>query len=237
VSRLYTGLAPWFPLLSPPAEYAAEIGDVHEALRDALGRLPKTLLELGAGAGHLASHLDRSIALTLTDLAPEMLAESRKLNPSATHVAGDMRSLRLDRRFEAVLIHDAITYMTTREDLIAALTTARVHLEPGGVCLVMPDDVAETFEPETETGGSDAEDGRGLRYLEWVHPVKPGETAVDVDYVVVIKHPDGRAEVVHDRHRCGLFSREAWREAFREAGFEDVTSRPDAWRQDTFLAR
>ena len=117
------------------------------------------------------------------------------------------------------------------------MKTARLHLEPGGVCLVMPDCVAETFEPDTETGGADGEDGRGLRYLEWVHPARPGETAVDVDYVVVIKHPDGRAEVVLDRHQCGLFSRDVWREAFREAGFEDVTVRPDAWRQDTFLAR
>lgn len=237
VGRLYTDLAPWFSLFSPAAEYAEEIGDVHDTLRDALGRLPKTLLELGAGAGHLASHFDRSIALTLTDISPAMVAESRKLNPGAAHAVGDMRDLRLDSRFEAVVIHDAIMYMTSREDLVAALKTARIHLDPGGACLVIPDYVAETFEPYTDSGGSDAEDGRAVRYLEWVHPARPGETASDVDYVVAIKHADGRAEVVHDRHRCGLFSREVWREAFREAGFEDVTIRPDAWRQDTFLAR
>src|SRR5687768_5551966 len=106
--RLYSDLAPWFGLLSTQAEYAEEIGDVHTSLMSALGRLPISLLELGAGAGHLASHLDPRINLTLTDLEPDMLAECRRLIPRAETIVGDMRTLRLGRSFEAVLIHDAI---------------------------------------------------------------------------------------------------------------------------------
>jgi hypothetical protein len=52
-----------------------------------------------------------------------------------------MRSLRLGKTFGAVLI-DAIMYMTTARDLIAALATARGHLDPDGALLVLPDCVA-----------------------------------------------------------------------------------------------
>jgi hypothetical protein len=128
-------------------------------------------------------------------------------------------------------------YMTTRADLVAALTTARAHVAPGGACLVLPDVVAETYKPSTETGGEDSEDGRGLRYIEWTHPIPPGQTVGDVDFIMALRHKDGRMEVVHDRHTWGLFSRQTWLDAFREAGFEDVSIRPDKFRQDTFLAR
>jgi hypothetical protein len=37
-----------------------------------------------------------------------MLELSRALNPECRHLQGDMRSLRLEERFEAVLIFDAI---------------------------------------------------------------------------------------------------------------------------------
>lgn len=235
--RLYSDLAHWFPLLSLPADYAEEIGDVHIAFNDSLGRMPKTLLELGSGGGHLASHLDPSIVRTLTDISPEMIEQSRGLNPGVEHIVGDMRTLRLGRRFEAVLIHDAIMYMLTRQDLVAALTTARAHLDEGGVCVVLPDCVTETYKPATDMGGEDGDDGRSLRYLEWTHPIAPGETNGDVDYVVLLRHADGRVECVHDRHRWGLFSTETWKAAFLEAGFKEVSHRPDKFREIIFVAR
>jgi trans-aconitate methyltransferase len=46
--------------------------------------------------------------LTPVDLSTEMLAISRTLNPECEHIAGDMRTSRLERRFDAVFIHDAI---------------------------------------------------------------------------------------------------------------------------------
>jgi SAM-dependent methyltransferase len=83
-------------------------------LREAVHGPLETLLELGSGGGNTASHLGSNLRLTLTDLAPAMLDLSRTLNPGAEHLVGDMRTLRLGRTFDAVLIHDAIMCLVTR---------------------------------------------------------------------------------------------------------------------------
>ena len=63
-----------------------------------------------------------------------------------------MRTVRLGRTFDAVLIHDAIGYMTTEADLRAAFETAETHLRPGGVFITSPDFFREDFrDPAVET--------------------------------------------------------------------------------------
>lgn len=49
-----------------------------------------------------------------------------------------MRLLRLGRMFDGVLIHDTIMYMSSEEDLRAALVTAYEHCKPGGVVGIRP---------------------------------------------------------------------------------------------------
>jgi SAM-dependent methyltransferase len=236
--RLYTDLADWWPLLSPPEHYAEEAECIIGFFREALGHGPATMLELGSGGGNSASYLKRHTAMTLVDLSPAMLAVSRKLNPELEHIQGDMRDVRLGRAFDAVFIHDAIMYLTTADDLAAALVTAQAHLKPGGALLVMPDCVAETYVPNVETGGEDAADGsRALRYLIWTHPPMPGGTAFYEDFAIMLRKADGSVECAHDRHAFGLFSRAQWREAFQRAGFSRVDEHADPWRQIVFVAR
>ena len=88
-----------------------------------------------------------------------------------------MRTLRLGRTFDAVLVHDAVMYMTTEADLRQAIETAYVHVRPGGVAVFAPDFVKETFKPSTDHGGHDG-DGRALRYLEWSFDPDPDDTTV-----------------------------------------------------------
>ena len=115
-----------------------------------------------------------------------------------------MRTLRLDRTFDAVFVHDAIEYMTTEADLRAAVATAYAHCRPGGVAVLVPDDIAENFEPETEHGGSDAPDGRGVRYLSWSTDPDPADATTTTDYAFLLRSPDGSVQVAHDTHALGL---------------------------------
>ena len=142
---MYGELAPWFHLLTPPEEYADEAAAVLGLLREHVNGPLEMLLELGSGGGNMASHLRRQMRLVLSDLAPQMLELSRTINPDSEHVVGDMRTLRLGRTFDSVLIHDAICYMTTEDDLRAAMATAFEHLRLGGVAVFQPDEVRESY--------------------------------------------------------------------------------------------
>jgi SAM-dependent methyltransferase len=230
--RLYRDLAEWYPLLTPVDDYEDDAA-FYRLLFDEHGRRPlRTLLDLGSGGGHNACYLKAAFACTLVDCSPAMLALSGRLNPECEHVEGDMRSVRLGRLFDAVLVHDAVVYMSTRADLERAIGTASAHTAPGGVALFLPDFVSETFEPGTETGGSDA-GGRGLRYLEWRWAPDPGGERYITDMAYLLRDENGAVEVVHDRHVMGLFPSAVWLSIIGAAGFTALAaSRPGSAEHD-----
>jgi SAM-dependent methyltransferase len=230
--RFYGDLAPWWPLISPPEHYADEAA----FLRTLLPAEAHDLLELGSGGGHNAVYLKRGLTLTLVDLSAEMLEVSRALNPECQHVVGDMRTVRLGRTFDAVVVHDAIDYMTTEEDLATAIATVAAHCRTGATVVFVPDHVADTFVPYADHGGTDAPDGRGVRYLEWTVDPDPTDTWITTDYAFLFRHADGRVERAHETHRTGLFERTTWLRLLTEAGFDaDVvlerTTEPRAPRE------
>lgn len=223
---IYGALAPWFYLITAPEEYAGEAAFILAQLRAHADGPVETMLELGSGGGNTASHLKRDLRVTLTDVSPPMLALSATLNPECEHIPGDMRTLRLGRTFDAVLIHDAICYMTTEADLQAALTTAAEHLRPGGAAVFAPDHIRETFAEGTDHGGHDGpglaagRPDRALRYLEWTTDPDPDDTTYLVDYGLLLREADGSVEVRHDLHLEGLFPRQTWLDLLAEVGFD-----------------
>ena len=218
--RLYTDLAGWWPLISPPDEYAEEAAFAGGLLGS--GSPPvRDVLELGSGGGHNAVHLKDRFTMTLVDLSAEMLDISRRLNPDCDHVQGDMRTLRLGRTFDAVFVHDAVDYMLTTADLARAVETVFAHCRPGAVAVFVPDATTETFEPTSGHGGSDdTATGRGARYLEWTWDPDQADSWVETVYVFVLRDADGSVDVVHERHRTGLFAREEWLRILTDTGFE-----------------
>ncbi len=217
---LYTQLADWWHLLSAPEDYDEEAALFARLLTDACHPPPRTLLELGSGGGSNASFLKQRLSLTLVDLSEGMLAVSSRLNPECEHLQGDMRTLRLERTFDLVFIHDAIVYMTSEADLLAALRTAAVHLRPGGAALFCPDYTRENFAPKTASGGHDAPDGRGARYLEWIYDPDPADSTYHMDFAYLLRNANGSLQNYEDRHVCGLFSQDTWLRLLREVGLE-----------------
>jgi SAM-dependent methyltransferase len=229
--RMYTDLARFWPCLSPPSEYAAEAAFFLELLRSG-ARAPGTVLELGCGGGSLAWHLKRHFSLTLVDRSPEMLEVCRAANPECEVLEGDMRGVRLGRRFDAVLVHDAIMYATTEPDLAATIATAAAHCAPGGAVILAPDYTTETFEPERGHGGH-AADGRSLRYVEWSWDPDPADTTFESAYTCYVRDRDGAERIVDDRHREGLFPEATWLRLLRESGLE-ASAVADPWRERIF---
>ena len=233
-ARLYHELAAWWPLLSPPEDYVEETEDLLARLERRGVRDGATLLELGSGGGSFAFHLKHRFRLTLTDISPAMLAVNRSVNPECEHLVGDMRTLRLDRRFDIVLIHDAVVYATTPVAVRETLHTAAVHCRPGGVVAVLPDHVRESFEPSVDHGGHDAADGRGLRYLAWTWDPDARDDTYLTDYAFLLRQGDGAVSVEHDRHVEGLFSRTQWLEWMSGAGIP-AGAETDPWRREVFI--
>lgn len=234
--KMYRELASWWPLVSPPKHYVEEAADLLPMLMRAADGPPATLLELGCGGGSLASHLKAHFRLTLTDVSPEMLEQSRLVNPECEHVLGDMRTLEFGRTFDLVLIHDAIMYAIDEAWVRAAIATAARHCRTGGGVVIVPDCVRETFAPDESAEGGDGSDGRALRFLEWSWDPDPNDTTFEVAYAFLMRHPDGSMSVEMDRHREGVFPRDSWLAWLDEAGFT-ATSRMDPWDRDVFSGR
>jgi SAM-dependent methyltransferase len=232
-TKLYGELAQWWPIFSAKEEYADEAACFREIFLTAVTPPPKTLVEFGSGGGNNAFYLKRDFSMTLVDASPGMIEVSRATNPECDHLVGDMRSVRLERVFDAVFIHDAIMYLTSEDDLRQAIETAYVHLKPRGVALFAPDFVRETFEPSTEDGGHDGE-GRALRYLNWTFDPDPADDTIDSHFVYMMKEGD-RVTVEHDLHICGVFAREVWLRLLEQAGFETRIV-VDNYKRDLFVA-
>lgn len=226
---IYGELADWFSLLTPPEDYAEDAAEMLALLRAATAGEVRTVLELGSGGGHLASHLHGAtpgVELTLVDRAPAMLAASARLNPDVEHVLGDMFGVRLGRSFDAVLVHDAASHVLSPGEADALALTCRAHLEEGGVAVICPDHVADTFAPATERGGVDAVDGaRGLRYRQRDHDPDPDDDTYLAELDIELREhgPEGTTvRTVHDRLVLGMLSRTVWIDALEAAGFSSA---------------
>lgn len=222
--KLYNELAYLWPVISPPEDYAEEAARWLEAVRDKLGPARHHLLELGVGGGHNLFHLTPHHRATAVDVSPRMLELSRRLNPDVDHHLGDMRTVRLGRRFDAVLAHDAIGYMLTEAHLRAAFETARVHLRSGGLLLVAPDLVKESYREGMVTRWTTSNGRVTVITEERLRDEDPSDTQVESWFTYDITE-NGVRRVETDVHATGLFSIDRWVSLMEEAGFE-VEARP-----------
>lgn len=217
--RMYTDFAPYWRLISAPKDYAREAVYWGDAIRGRLGPGRHRVLELGVGGGNNMSHLTSEFQFTAADISPAMLEQARKLNPGVELLVGDMRTIRLSRTFDAVLIHDAISYMLTEDDLRATFATAFVHLREGGVFVTSPDWFRETFKDPFVNTGTNTGDGVEFTSLEYTYDPDPSDTTYESLMWYLVRRDGGMPQVEQDRHTFGLFPLATWQRLMVEAGF------------------
>ena len=186
------------------------------------------LLDLGCGGGHLLSHFTRHFTTEAVDISPEMLKISRGLNPDTIHHLGDMRTIRIGRTFDVVTIHDAVNYMVTEQDLRAAIETARVHLEPGGLVLLAPDCLTDTFAGSRVVDWTRETEHQNVTFIEYVAQPSPGATTVESVFMFIINR-NGEIQVEVDRHTSGLFPKSLWLDAMSQAGMDATYLQTNAY--------
>ncbi|MEZ4813449.1 MAG: class I SAM-dependent methyltransferase [Caldisericia bacterium] len=209
LNRMYDEFADLCMLISKPEGYANEASYWKKSIIKHIGDKRHSILELGVGGGSNLSHLTPFFETTAVDLSPKMLEHSKKLNPNTRHFVGDMRTIRLGEKFDAVLIHDAITYMTTLDDLEAAFKTAWEHLKPGGVLITAPDFVKETFKENLlDESITESDEKTMLTYTEYFYDPDPNDTTYEGRYVFFIRDlATNSLKIRLDQHIFGLFQK------------------------------
>lgn len=184
------------------------------------------ILHMGSGGGSIDFHLKRTHEVTGIDVSPAMLAYARRVNPEVEYLEGDIRHARLGRAFDGVLLHDAISYMTTERELELAYRTAAAHLRPGGVMVTIPEQLREAQQPPGRTSIETVESGgRTVTVFETDHDEDPSDHRMEVLYVFVIRE-DGETRVEADLHVNGVFTLAEFMSALDGAGFD---AEPERW--------
>ena len=242
MNRMYDDFAHLWPLISHHSDYEPEARHWRDALIAELGQGRLRILELGVGGGNNLHHIlypncdGRPSAdaacngehmrldspahdAVVVDPSDKMLANCKLLNPTVAQHMGDMRSVRLRETFDATLIHDAVCYLLSEDDIRATLATARAHLRDGGVLIMAPDWFCETY-PGTQLNAGIRQDIiPEFASIEYDHDPDPNDDTVESVFIYITKDRDGSVRVEEDRHITGMFSIDTWLGLMEQAGF------------------
>ena len=242
MNRMYDDFAHYWPLISHHSDYAVEAKYWREALAAELEERRLRILELGVGGGNNLHHIlypncdgqksrdpacngahmlrDRPAQeAVVVDPSEKMLLNCKLLNPTAKQHIGNMLDVRLNEEFDAVLIHDAVCYLTSEDDIMAALATARAHLAPGGVLIMAPDWFTETYPGTQLESGIRRDVTPEFASVEYDHDPNPDDSTLESVFVYFIKNPDGSVRLEEDRHITGIFSIQTWLSLMEQSGF------------------
>lgn len=216
---MYSNLAWTYPFLNLPDDYADDVEFFHALIQEYSGSRGTHVLDLGCGGGNIDYILKKHFEVTGIDMSKEMLILARQLNPENTYYPGDMRTIRLEKTFDAVLSMYSIEYMLTTEDLRAAFETAFIHLNPGGVFVVGPIETPESYVKERNYCSLHSHAEIEITLLEHVYDPDPIDTTYEATFVYLIRR-GGHLEIEVDSHLWGIFTIETWIDLLREAGFD-----------------
>ncbi len=201
--------------LADPAEYENEVMVYVDLIKRNATEAPRTLLHLGSGAGGYDVVFKRHFTVTGVDLSLGMLNKARVIHPDIEYIESDMRTLRLNRQFDAVAIPDSIDYMASLDDLKQAIQTAVMHLKTGGVLLV----VAKTEEVFQNNNFAYAGEKDGIQVTlfenNYINPFRPNTYEATLVYLI---RQQGELTIHTDHQVLGLFSQAIWDEVFKNAG-------------------
>ena len=200
--------------LVSPAEYEDEVKVYVDLIKHIAAEPPRTLLHLGSGSGSYDQIFKRHFTVTGVDLSLGMLHKARAAHPEIEYIEGDMRTLRLNRQFDVVVIPDSIDYMVSQDDLRKAIQTAVEHLKTGGVLLVVGKTEA-TFK-NNNFAYTGEKDGVHVTLLEnnYASPFRPN--TYEATFVFLIRQ-QGELTIHTDHQVLGLFSQATWEKVFDDS--------------------
>jgi ubiquinone/menaquinone biosynthesis C-methylase UbiE len=215
-------------------DYGEESKQLDEQIR-ARNPTARHLLDVACGTGAHLRHLHGLYHVTGVDLEPAMLAEAQTHLPGVELIEADMRSLSLNRRFDAITcLFSSIGYMQSTEELNTAIGAMARHLNPGGVLIVdgwvRPDAWIDPGTTHVEVAESHSmkvvRAGRSRRVGKQTH--------LEMHHLVVTLD---RVDHIFDEHVLTLFSDDEYRAAFGAARLEADKVASPMPRRDRYIGQ
>ena len=136
---MYADMSRFYDRIYSFKDYAAESERVIKWIQDYQQSPGQRLLDVACGTGRHLEFLAKRFDAEGLDISPELLSFASRRNPGLAFHCADMRDFKLPTRFDAITcLFSSIGYMTTVEDLNAAIANMARHLAPGGVLMVEP---------------------------------------------------------------------------------------------------
>ncbi|WP_026841167.1 class I SAM-dependent DNA methyltransferase [Citrifermentans bremense] len=224
---IFNQYARYYDLLYRDKDYRGESDYVHALIQEAAPKA-QSVLNLGCGSGRHDRHLvDLGYRVTGVDISAEMLAAAREGaagDDRLRYSQGDVRSLHLEESFDVVVsLFHVMSYQVTNEDLLAAMSTALLHLKPGGVfifdCWYGPGVL--TDRPSVRVKELEDDSIRVTRIA--VPAMHADRDLVEVDFLVFIKNlADGSISELREKHLMRYLFTPGLRDQLTATGFEPL---------------
>ena len=212
----YSQAAEFYDVLySGQKDYGAEVDRLADWIR-AGSPTATSVLDVGCGTGvHARCLIDAGFSVDGVDLEPAFVEIASAKCPEANFSVGDMRTLDLSNRYDAVVcLFSAIGYVRDEAALFGTIARMAAHREPGGVVLVDP-----WFEPGDLADGwisTTVGRGDGVTVYRMSRTVLIGSVSrLEFEYLI------GTAEGIERRsevHEPGVFTQDEMEASFRAAG-------------------
>jgi SAM-dependent methyltransferase len=237
---VFAGYSRYYDLLYRDKDYVSEANYVVDLIRRHSPNV-KTALEIGCGTGaHAATMAGLGLEIAGVDMSEGMLelADARRASlddeiaARVTFEQGDARTVRLGKKFDAVMaLFHVMSYQTSNEDLAAVFATAREHVKQNGIflfdCWYGPAVLRQW--PTVTTKHLEDETTEVNRRADPV--MHPNENVVDVNYTVMVTDKvTGTVDTLRETHRMRYLFTPEIEAALETAGMRLVDSR--GWMTD-----
>ena len=215
---MFTKSARYYDAIYGKKNYAGEAAKLRTVIAGAIQREARTLLDVACGTGRHLAELKADFAIEGADLNDELLALARARLPGISLHHVDMRNFDLGKTFDVVTcLFSAIGYLTTRDDLSAAICAMARHVAPGGLLIVEP-----WFTPDKWTVSGKPNvmfaNEPDIKIARMSMSAREGGVSI-VDLHFLVGLPEGISYFT-EQHRFGLFTIEEQTAAFAAAGLE-----------------
>jgi SAM-dependent methyltransferase len=213
----------YYDLLYRDKDYRAEVSYILSLLSDH-GISRGNLLEFGSGTGRHGTLLaEQGFKVTGIERSASMIARSQRM-PGFTCQQGDICTVRLGRKFDAVLsLFHVVSYQITYESVFSVFMRASDHLEPGGIFLfdIWYSPAVFTQKPQLRLKRMEEENIKITRIAE--PTAYPNESRVDVKYTIYAQDVSSlHGRIIQELHSMRHFSLQELDLLAQLTGFERV---------------